>query len=235
MKDKVIAIDGPSGSGKSTIARIIASRLSLTYLDTGAMFRALAFVLKDVNIDFSQNILKPQDKDTLTRFLTKLKFEYSPTESVLVRLNNDDLTNVIREHSVSEMASRVSKFSEIRNYLKDKQREISSIKASVLEGRDIGTVVFPNAALKIYLVADSRIRAQRRFNQLVEKDPDNKKNLSVESILTDIDDRDLQDQTRDIAPLRKAPDAISIDTTNLSIDEVTDTIINEYNKNKIYF
>jgi len=235
MKQKVIAIDGPSGSGKSTIAKIISQKLNLTYLDTGAMFRAIAYSLKDLSIDFTKDELDKDEIETVSKYLQSLKFEYGVSESILVRLNDNNLTDEIREHYVSDLASRTSKFPIIRNYLKDKQREIANTKPSVLEGRDIGTVIFPGALVKIFLTADSKVRAKRRYDQLVEKDPDTASSLSVKSIQADIESRDALDQSRETAPLKMANDAISIDTSNKSIEEVADEIISEYDKKKELF
>ncbi len=235
MKQKVIAIDGPSGSGKSTIAKIISQKLNLTYLDTGAMFRAIAYSLKDLSIDFSQENLSENEIQIVSDYLQNLNFEYGIDEKTLIRLNGVNLTEEIREHFVSELASKTSKFPIIRNYLKEKQREIASTKPSVLEGRDIGTVIFPNALVKIFLTADSKVRAKRRFEQLVEKDPKVASSLSVDSIQADIESRDEVDQSRETAPLKKAKDAISIDTSHKSIDAVADEIISEYDKKKDLF
>lgn len=235
MKDKVIAIDGPSGSGKSTIAKMVSTKIGLTYLDTGAMFRAIAFSLKDFDVDFSKQVLDTVEENKIQKYLDSLKFEYGISSEVLIRLNGENLTSTIREHYVSELASHTSKFSIIRDYLKDKQREIANSKPSVLEGRDIGTVIFPNAAVKIFLTASADERAKRRFEQLVEKDNKNKEIYSVQEILEDIKKRDEQDQNRDIAPLVCSKDAVEIDTTSLSIDQVVESIINEYNKNKEHF
>ncbi len=235
MRDKVIAIDGPSGSGKSTIAKIIASKLSLTYLDTGAMFRAIAYHVSKLNIDFSKAELTDTESSELEACLSKMNFEYGVDERTLIRIDNEDLTQKIREHFVSELASKTSKFPIIRNYLKSKQRDIAKLKPSVLEGRDIGTVIFPNAAVKIFLTASSEIRAQRRFDQLVEINPENSKLHSVESILKDIKLRDDQDQSRETAPLKKADNAIELDTTAMDIEEVVNAITNEYNNKKELF
>lgn len=227
-KSKVIAIDGPSGSGKSTIAKLVAQSLKLTYLDTGAMFRALGYVLSKSGIDFSKEGLDAIEISETQKILANLDFQYGVSDSVLIQINGEDLTEKIREHQVSALASQVSKFAVVRQYLKEKQREVAKLKPSVLEGRDIGTVIFPNAALKIFLTADPQIRAQRRFDQLVEKDPKNSSLYSVEQILKDIEQRDLQDRQREIAPLAQADDAIAIDTTSFSIDQVQAKIIDLY-------
>lgn len=235
MKDKVIAIDGPSGSGKSTLAKIIAKKLNLTYLDTGAMFRAIAFKLHSLNIDFTKNELNDSEGREIESFLKSINFEYNVDENILIRIDGDDLTQKIREHDVSKMASMVSKFNVVRSYLAKKQKEIASSRPSILEGRDIGTVIFPNAALKIFLTASSDMRAKRRYQQLIEKDPVNEKKYDLAKIEQDIIDRDIQDTTREVAPLKKADDAIEVDTTSMSVDEVCTTIISEYKKKEKFF
>jgi cytidylate kinase len=234
-KEKVIAIDGPSGSGKSTIAKIVSNKLSLTYLDTGAMFRAIGYFVSKLDIDFSKMELTNSEIKLVEELLESLDFEYGVNENILIRVNGEDLTEKIREHEVSKLASLTSKFPQVRNYLKTKQRDIATKKPSVLEGRDIGTVIFPNAAIKIFLTADPVVRAERRYSQLVQKNSLNKDKYSVEKIKEDIEDRDAQDANRTIAPLVKASDAIEIDTSNLSIEEVAEIIIEAYNNKKEFF
>jgi len=234
-KEKVIAIDGPSGSGKSTIAKIVSNKLSLTYLDTGAMFRAIGYFVSKLDIDFSKMELTNSEIKLVEELLESLDFEYGVNEKILIRVNGEDLTEKIREHEVSKLASLTSKFPQVRNYLKTKQRDIATVKPSVLEGRDIGTVIFPNAAIKIFLTADPVVRAERRYSQLVQKNSLNKDKYSVEKIKEDIEDRDAQDANRTIAPLIKASDAIEIDTSNLSIEEVAEIIIEAYNNKKEFF
>ncbi|MCT4640778.1 MAG: (d)CMP kinase [Bacteriovoracaceae bacterium] len=224
--DRVIAIDGPSGSGKSTIAKKISTILNLTYLDTGAMFRGLSVVLGQKDI---------KEASKIKNFLENINFEYAPTQDVLIRIDGVDLTTKIREHEVSALASFYSSFDEVRSYLKKIQRKIAKEKPSILEGRDIGTVIFPKAALKIFLTADDRVRAKRRLDQLIEKDPANDSKYTIESILQDIKDRDQKDSTRSNAPLVKASDAIEVDTTKMNIDQVIETIIDHYkNKEEIF-
>lgn len=234
-KSKVIAIDGPSGSGKSTIAKLVAEQLGLTYLDTGAMFRALGYVLSKSDIDYSQEGIDSTEIYETQKILSELNFEYGVDDKILIRIDGEDLTEKIREHQVSALASQVSKFAVIRQYLKEKQREIAKLKPSVLEGRDIGTVIFSNAALKIFLTADPKVRAQRRYEQLIEKDPVNKDKFSLEQILADIEARDEQDKQREIAPLVKADDAVAIDTSALDIDSVKNKIIELYNERQEHF
>jgi cytidylate kinase len=226
MKSKVIAIDGPSGSGKSTITKLIAEKLGLIYLDTGAMFRAIAFHLDEKNILISE-ITKIENE------LERMNFQYAKDESSLVEINGKNLTQKIREHQVSELASIYSKVPRVREYLKNLQRQIAGERPSILEGRDIGTVIFPDAALKFFLTADPKIRAERRLQQIKEKDP--AVNLTVESIFEDIVERDKSDQQRAIAPLVKAEDAKEINTTSMTIEEVVSFVCSEYKNSQDLF
>ncbi len=225
-KSKVIAIDGPSGSGKSTIAKILATNLKLIYLDTGAMFRGIAYHLHSIGI-------KSSDQARITEELAAIDFEYAKSRDILISINGHDLSQKIREHAVSALASEFSQVPVVRNYLKQLQRDIATKHPSILEGRDIGTVIFPDAELKFFLTADGKIRAQRRLEQLQEKDPNS--NHSLESILEDILLRDKKDAERDIAPLVKADDAIEIDTTSLSIDQVVHKISQYFQKKQSLF
>lgn len=217
-KARVVAIDGPSGSGKSTIAKIISEKCNLTYLDTGAMFRAIGLVLDQKNIQASES-------SKIKSFLEKMNFEYAKSNNELVVIDGVDLTETIRNHEVSALASKYSQVSEVRSFLKDFQRGIAVERPSVLEGRDIGTVIFPNAVLKFYLRADADIRAKRRLEQL--KESDSSVEYDYEKILQDIKSRDDQDQNRKIAPLKKANDAIEIDSTSLSIPQVVEAIVDK--------
>lgn len=226
MTDKVIAIDGPSGSGKSTITKILAKELGFLYLDTGAMFRALAYKLSELGIDFSKDELSSEELDQVSGFLNSLDFKYAPRDGVLIEVNGEDLTQKIREHHVSKLASLASKIPTVRKYLKEKQREAAKTGPSILEGRDIGTVIFPDAALKFFLTASSSVRARRRLDQLKEQGKDS--GLTIEGIQKDIEKRDEQDSKRSLAPLKKAPDAIEVDTSTMTINEVVDFMISEF-------
>src|SRR5690606_7515913 len=201
-KDQVIALDGPSGSGKSTVAKLIAQKKNLTYIDTGSMFRSVGLVLSEENINFTE---APIDEKVIADFLKNNRLEYAPSKGVLISFNGMDLTARIREHHVSKLASQISKIKVVRDYLADWQRRIVQDREAILDGRDIGTVIFPNAALKIFLTASSKERASRRFEELQAR---GENNISYESILKDIEDRDHEDMTRPIAPLKKAEDAI---------------------------
>ncbi|MBG60265.1 MAG: cytidylate kinase [Halobacteriovoraceae bacterium] len=233
MKDRVIAIDGPSGSGKSTITKLFADKIGFTYLDTGAMFRALAYKLNTLDIDFSRDTLTSTEELEVERFLDNLDFQYAPTENVLISVNGEDLTRKIREHHVSKLASQTSKFSVVREFLANLQRKIAKRSPCILEGRDIGTVIFPNAALKFYLTANSDVRAQRRLEQLQEKGKAD--GLTLKQIKEDIEKRDDQDTQREVAPLKKADDAFEIDTSNRTVKEVLNLMFNLFQDKESLF
>lgn len=216
IKDRIIAIDGPSGSGKSTITKKLAMDLNLLYVDTGAMFRAIALVLDQNKINFLN------DSKT-EKFLSSIDFQYAPSADKLIVINNIDFTRSIRDHHVSKLASNISKNLVIRKYLLDIQRRVGKSALSIMEGRDIGTVVFPNSFCKIFLTASFEARANRRLLQL-NKQGDN--SLNFETILNDIKERDFQDMNREIAPLKQADDAILVDTSDLNFDQVIDQVKN---------
>lgn len=210
-----IAIDGPSGSGKSTIAKILAKKLNIAYLDTGAMYRGIGyFVLK--------NGIMPDDETSIIEILDKITMEIEDKDGVQqVIVNGENVTAFIREHNISMAASTVSKIPAVRLKLVDLQRKIAQKSDCVLDGRDIGSYVLPNAEYKFYLTANSLVRAQRRQKELAEKG----QILTVDEIRKDIEARDLQDQTRSFCPLTICSDATLIDTSCMSIEEVTDTVM----------
>lgn len=217
----IIAIDGPAGSGKSTIAKLIADELRLVYLDTGAMYRL--FTLKVLN----EKILI-QNIDDVKKLLKKLNIDIRENKFYL---DNIDVSKEIRKPVISENVSNIAAIKEVRQKMVDLQREFSKSKNVILDGRDIGTVVFPKADIKIFLIADAKERANRRYKELIEKG----ENVSIESIYENILKRDKIDSTREESPLRKAEDAIEVDTTSKSIEEVKNEIlkiINSYFKNK---
>lgn len=199
-----IAIDGPSGSGKSSVAKELARRLNLLHLDTGAMYRLLGYkVYKDkLELDNIKVILKNLD----------IKIEGEQ-----FYLDGEDVSNKIRGNEISKYASNVSTIKEVREYMVDLQRKISEDKDVILDGRDIGTVVFPNAEIKIYLTASPEVRAKRRFLE--------DGILDYEKILEDIKKRDFNDQNRKHSPLKKAEDAIEVDTDNMNFEEVINKIM----------
>lgn len=200
-----VAIDGPSGSGKSTIAKLLAEALGITYVDTGAMYRAVALYAKDSN-------------ETPTEFLNKIDIDYKDNS---VFLNGKDVSDEIRSEEISKLASEISKKSEVRDFLVSKQREISKKRSVVMEGRDIGTVVLPNAEYKFYLDAGVEIRATRRYKQLLEK----KEKVCFEQVLEDIKKRDFNDMNRKNSPLKKAYGAILVDNAQLNLDETLEAML----------
>ncbi len=228
-KDQVIALDGPSGSGKSTVAKMIAEQLGLIYIDTGAMFRAVAFAFQHMGIDFTKPRLEAEEEETIKRFFHDHLFQFAPAPGVLVQLDNLNLTDVIREHHVSKLASQVSKFKVVRDFLADWQRSIVKDRPAILDGRDIGTVIFPNAALKVFLTASPEERANRRLDELKER---GQTDLSYELVLADIKERDYQDMNRDIAPLKKAEDGIELDSTGKNIPQIVEEVIGLWNQRK---
>lgn len=213
----IIAIDGPSGSGKSTISNELAEILKIQYLNTGAMYRAVThfFLENNANEDTS-------DEQILT-MLDKIKINFIDNE---IYLNDKNIEKDIRTDQVTKNVSWVSANALVREKLVSMQRDIANEKSFVLDGRDIGTVVFPDAKYKFYLTASSKERARRRFLQ-------NESELTIEEIEKSIIDRDLYDSSREISPLRKADDAIEIDSSMQSIDQTIDAILNHMDKEDV--
>ena len=207
----IIAIDGPAGSGKSTIAKLIAEDLGLVYLDTGAMYRLVT--LKALN----EGILG--DFEKIKKMLNNLNIDIKENGFYL---DNVDVSDEIRKPIVSENVSDIAAIREVREKMVDLQRKFSESKNVILDGRDIGTVVFPNADVKIFLVADAKERANRRYKELVKKG----ENVKIEEIYENILKRDEIDSTRKESPLKKAEDAIEVDTTSKNIGEVKNEILN---------
>ncbi len=222
MTDKasVIAIDGPSGSGKSSLTKEVAKELGLLHIDTGSMFRALGWFLNKSN-------LLDGGEDEIKESLGSVNLEYGKSATELIVLNGENLTQKIRENQVSQYASIISTKPVVRNFLLHFQRDIVNNYSGlcVMEGRDIGTVVFPNAALKIFLTASPEKRAERRHLELSQAGQD----ITFETVLKEVLERDHKDMNRKVAPLKKAEDAIELDTTNLTFGEVKKKII-EYIK-----
>ena len=209
---KIIAIDGPAGAGKSTVSKIVAEKLGYTYIDTGAMYRAVGLKIFESG--------KPLTEKFLEEVTEKIQIELD--ESARVFVDGEEVTKKIRTPEVSKLASDVSKFGFVRKKLTELQRKMAEHGKVIMDGRDIGTQVLPNADLKIFLTASLKERSQRRFDELTAKG----QQVELSEIEKEISLRDKQDSERKIAPLKQADDAILLDTTNLTIEEVTEKILN---------
>lgn len=220
MKYFSIAIDGPAGAGKSTIAKRIAKKLNFIYVDTGAMYRAMALYFIRNNIEASDG-----DKIKNSCHQAEVTIEYSNGEQQIF-LNGENVSRLIRTEEVGNMASAVSVYQDVRLKLVELQRNMAKKSDVVMDGRDIGTFVLPDADLKIYLTASPKERARRRFVELQEKGIP----ADIYVIEKDIIERDYRDMHREFAPLRQAEDAVVVDTTNMTIDEVADTIIRYFHE-----
>ncbi len=205
-----IAIDGPSGAGKSTIAKAVAKKLGMEYVDTGAMYRAVGYKMKNLGVD-------PEDTETVVRVLAETEIDL---ENGIIRLDGEDVSGVIRTPEVSAAASVYSALPPVREKLVEIQRAIGHKKSVVMDGRDIGTNVFRDAQFKFFLTASAEERARRRWKELSDKGEERE----FSEILADIEQRDYNDTHRKLNPLQQAEDAILVDSTEMSIDEVVDTI-----------
>lgn len=214
-----IALDGPSGAGKSTVAKALAKRLDIIYLDTGAMYRSLAYVAVKQGIDVN-------DEAAVRPMLDNLDMKIITGDSQQIIVNGENVTPFIREHYVSKVASDISALPAVRIKLVELQLEIAKNDCVVLDGRDIGTYVLPDAKYKFFITATPEVRAKRRFEELKAKGDA----PSYEKVLEDIKVRDYNDSHRAFAPLKQADDAVLVDTTNMSIDEVIDFVLNKMEK-----
>ncbi|MBW2092964.1 MAG: (d)CMP kinase [Deltaproteobacteria bacterium] len=214
-EERIITIDGPAGAGKSTMARGLAERLNWTYLDTGAMYRAVAVAVDEAGKDVN-------DESGFSDILAKLDLRIMPgPRTTRIFLGGQEITDKIREPRVSALASAVSAQASVRRAMVDLQRKIGETGCVVAEGRDMGTVVFPGAGVKFFLKASSQERARRRFKELRHQGED----VSLEQVNQDMIDRDRADSSRALSPLRPAEDAIIIDSTGLAVNEVQNRMI----------
>ena len=220
----IVAIDGPAASGKSTAAIGVAKALNIIHLDTGAMYRAVTLGLVKNQISF-RDLLAVED------YLKILKLEFSKSDdNTTLLLNNRNITKDIRSNKINDNVSEVSAIKIVREFMVNIQREMARDVDCVLEGRDIGTVVFPNADYKFFITANEESRAKRRLKDLVVAG--SKKADEFNSVLEDLNDRDYKDSNRDHSPLKKADDAILIDTTYLTINKVVEKIVNTVNQKR---
>ena len=205
-----VAIDGPAGAGKSTIAKLISREMGYIYVDTGAMYRAMA-------VYFSKNKVNPEDESAINEAVKNvdIKIEYQNGEQQVI-LNGENVTGLLRTEETGNMASKTSKYKEVRSKLVELQRELAKTTDVVMDGRDIGTTVLPDAFVKIYLTASSDARAKRRYDELMAKG----EQCDLSAIKEDIEKRDYQDMHREISPLKQAEDAVLLDTSDMNIEQV---------------
>lgn len=214
-----VAIDGPAGAGKSTLARRLAKHKGFIYVDTGALYRAIGLKLL-------RNNISSKDTAEVEKMLssTELDIRFADGEQV-VMLDNENVNGLIRTPEVSMMASECSALGVVRDFLLDMQRNLAKRNSVVMDGRDIGTVVLPNAKVKIFLTASALARAKRRYNELLEKGT----NIDLDSVLKDIEQRDYNDSHREIAPLMQAEDATLVDTTELDLEQSFELLLKTVN------
>ena len=205
-----VAIDGPGGTGKSTIAKAVASRLGLEYIDTGAMYRSIA--LKSIRLT-----VDPEDENAVVDMLSDTVIDFDDNK---VYLDGEDVSGLIRTNEISMQASTISKLGPVRAKVDEVSKRLAATKNVVMEGRDIGTAVIPDAEVKIFMTADPAVRAKRRYDQLIEQG----KSANLEEIKEEIEKRDYQDSHREINPLKQAEDAVFLDTSEMSIEENIDAV-----------
>ena len=210
-----VAIDGPAGAGKSTIAKLVAKLRGIVYVDTGAMYRAIALYMLKNNVD-----IHSAETDVSQLENVDIKLEYRDGAQCVI-LNGEDVSTAIRQNEVSMAASVTSAYKQVRAFLMDTQRNVAKTTSVIMDGRDTGTVVLPDAQVKIFLSADSRVRAQRRWLELQAKGD----NTPFEEVLADIEKRDWQDINRKEAPLRQAEDAVLLDTSDLDFEQAVQAVL----------
>jgi cytidylate kinase len=211
MKNSIITIDGYSSCGKSTLAKQLAKKLGYAYIDSGAMYRAITLFFLRHHIDYT-------DHKQVAKALTDITIEFHPNEMTHqseIYLNEENIEYLIRDMIIADKVSEVAAIKEVRDFAVAQQRLMGKKKGIVMDGRDIGTTVFPNAQLKIFMTADSAVRVERRFRELYQKNP----NITIEEVKNNLEMRDYIDSNREISPLRKADDAVVLDNTNLSMEQ----------------
>jgi cytidylate kinase len=215
----IIAIDGPAGSGKSTVAKLVAKQLKYRYIDTGAMYRSVAWTAQKKGLDLA-------DETAMAEIAENLHIEFVPSEDgQLVLVDGENATTYLKNETVGKGAATVAAQKSVRETLVARQRQIGEAGNVVMDGRDIGTVVFPQSDKKFFFVADAEERGRRRYEELKSKNP----SLDLNIIIKEIRQRDYEDCNRKISPLVKADDALEVDTTRLNIEEVTDHVLKNIN------
>lgn len=217
-----IAVDGPAGAGKSTIAKQVAKNMGLIYVDTGAMYRAMALYMVRMGIDV-------EDEEKVIENCVNADITIGYEDGVqVVYLNGENVNAFLRKEEVSNAASKVSAIGKVREQLVTLQKKLAASSDCIMDGRDIGTCVLPNADAKIYLTASSEVRAKRRYDELIAKGED----CDIKKIQADIEERDYRDMNRDISPLKQAKDAVLVDSSYMTIEEVVNTIMEIAEKKK---
>ena len=218
-----IALDGPAGAGKSSIAKRAAKALGYIYVDTGALYRTIGLAAMRAGVE-------PQPSDEVDSLLSRItaSLEFNEQGEQVVLLDGEDVSSLIRTPEASMMASKISAVPSVRAYLLDLQRDMAKTHNVIMDGRDIGTVVLPDAKVKIFLTASPEARAERRYKELVEKGTD----TTYEEVLRDVKERDYNDSHRAIAPLKPAEDSILVDTTELDFEQSVEAIINVIKENR---
>ena len=215
MHIPVLTIDGPSGAGKGTVSRLAAKKLGWNYLDSGSIYRSLAIALQKTSVDF-ENISE------IVRVAQAMTLEFDCGDELIVKLNGEDITSQLGLESTGSIASRIAALPDVRRVLLQKQRDFRQAPGLVADGRDMGTVVFPEADNKVFLTASAAKRAERRYKQLMEKEID----ANLAQITNEIDVRDRRDRERETAPLAMASDALYIDSSDMTIDAVIEEVLN---------
>ena len=216
-----IAVDGPAGAGKSTIAKLVARKLGIVYVDTGAMYRAMALYMLRENME-------PADEEGIIEKCKEADVTLGHEDGQqVVYLNGENVNGLIRREEVGNMASAISVIGEVRKNLVAKQQKLAAVTDCIMDGRDIGTCVLPKADLKIYLTASSKVRAKRRYDEMTAKGQE----CDLEKIRKDIEERDYRDMHREVSPLKQAEDAVLVDSSYMTIDEVAEKILSLCEKN----
>lgn len=211
MKKIIVTVDGLSSAGKSTLAKALAKKMGYVYVDSGAMYRAITLYFLRNNVDWN-------NKKEIQKALSEIQLDFrvnNRTGASEIHLNDENVEYLIRDLIIAQKVSEVASIKEVRAFAVTQQHRLGAKKGIVMDGRDIGTVVFPKAELKIYMIADSAVRVERRFKELYVKNP----NITIEEVRDNIEMRDYMDSHREVSPLKKAADAIEIDNTNLTEEQ----------------